>query len=123
MHPNQQMHVCRDHANLENVGAFLTGNATQETAQETSQSAIYKVLAFACRPDDVIVETVPHRLKLPETRPVDRIGSTREGAYYCDTRRIRGRCRAAASAAQSTSISTTLLPPRPPASSEAPTRP
>ena len=64
MHPNQQMHVCRDHANLENVGGLLTGNASQEAAQEPSQSGVYKVLAFACRPDDVIVKTVPHRRKL-----------------------------------------------------------
>ena len=56
---NQQVDVCLDHPNLENVRSFLARNASQETAQELSEAGIDEVRSLAGRPDDVVVETVP----------------------------------------------------------------
>ena len=46
---NQQVDVCLDHPNLENVRSFLARNASQETAQELSEAGIDEVRSLAGR--------------------------------------------------------------------------
>jgi len=54
------MDMCFDHADLENVGSFLTSDASKKSAEKSCEPIVNEVLAFACRPRDVVVQTMPH---------------------------------------------------------------
>lgn len=60
MQATQQVDVSLNHANLQHIGAFLSGHCPEKPAQEPSQLVVYEPLTFARGPDEMDVEAMAH---------------------------------------------------------------